>query len=86
MTITTFLTISAFISLLPATILPFSRPPARDAIFWLVLFVAISGPAVWVAASFGSAWRIGLGQSLWLTVAITLILFGTLSLAMRDLW
>ncbi len=86
MTITTFLTISAFISMLPATILPFSRPPARDAIFWLVLFVAISGPAVWVAASFGSAWRIGLGQSLWLTVAITLILFGTLSLAMRDLW
>ncbi|MEC8463401.1 MAG: cytochrome c biogenesis protein CcsA [Pseudomonadota bacterium] len=86
MTNTTFLTISALISLLPATILPFSRPPARDAIFWLVLFVAISGPAVWIAASFGSAWRIGLGQSLWLTVAITLILFGTLSLAMRDLW
>lgn len=82
----TLLTISAFISLLPATILPFSRPPARDTLFWLVLAVAIAGPVVWVMSAFGSVWRTGLSQALWLTVAVTLVVFGALAIVMRELW
>lgn len=83
---TTALTASAFLSLLPATILPFRRPPARDALFWGLLAVAIAGPVVWIWAMFTPGWRTGLAPALWVTIAASLAVFGLLSACMRDVW
>ncbi|MEE2996030.1 MAG: cytochrome c biogenesis protein CcsA [Pseudomonadota bacterium] len=83
---TTVLTVSALLSLLPATILPYRRTPARDALFWILLAVAIAGPTVWVWASFATGWRVGFAPALWLTITASLAVFGVLSAAMRHVW
>ena len=78
--------VCAFLSLLPAAILPFRRPPARDALFWVLLVVAIVGPMVWVSATFSTGWRTGLGPTLWVTITASLAVFGFLSATMREAW
>ncbi|NBP72664.1 MAG: hypothetical protein EBU57_05750 [Alphaproteobacteria bacterium] len=82
----TVLTYSAFLALVPATILPFRRPPARDALFWGLLAVAIAGPVVWIWTMFAPGWRTGLAPALWITIAASLTVFALLSAAMRDVW
>ena len=82
----TTLSLSALLSLLPAAILPYRREPARDALFWALLAVAIAGPVVWVWVAFAPGWRTGLAPALWVTVAVSLGLFALLSGIMRDAW
>lgn len=83
---TVTLSISAVITLVPAAILPYRRDPARDATFWFLLVVAIAGPLVWIWIAFEPGWRTGLASTLWITVATSLVLYGVLALAMREVW
>lgn len=80
------LSLSAVAAIVPAALLPYRREPARDGIFWLLLFVAVAGPAAWVLASPGEGWRTGLAPALWITVMASLGLFGVLSALVRDVW
>lgn len=83
---TVTLSISAVITLVPAAILPFRPEPARDGAFWFLLVVAIAGPLVWIWIAFEPGWRTGLASTLWITVAVSLVLYGLLSLMMREAW
>ena len=80
------ISLSAIAALLPATLLPFRRTPDRDYIFWMLLAVAVAGPALWIWVSFGHGWRTGLAPALWVTVLVSLGLFALLSAMMRDAW
>lgn len=86
MFLTTTLAVAALISLLPAAILPFRRPPVRDALFWALLVVAVAGPFVCILAMFAPGWRTGLAPALWITIAVSLFVFGILSALMREVW
>ncbi|MDA1324368.1 MAG: cytochrome c biogenesis protein CcsA [Proteobacteria bacterium] len=80
----TLLSISALIALIPAAILPFRGSGRRDALFWLLLGVALAGPLVWLLLAFGTGWRTGLAPALWLTVATVLVFFGLIALVSRE--
>ncbi len=83
---TVALSISAVVTLIPSAILPFRREPARDAVFWILLVVAIAGPLVWIWIAFDPGWRTGLASTLWITVAASLVLYALLALTMREVW
>jgi ABC-type uncharacterized transport system permease subunit len=80
------LSLSAVVAIIPAAILPFRRDPARDAVFWILLLVAVAGPAVWIVVSFDVGWRTGFADALWITIMASLLLFGVLSALLRDVW
>lgn len=80
------LSLSAVAALVPAALLPFRRDPARDTVFWLLLAVAVVGPAVWIWISFDTGWHTGLASALWITVTASLVLFVALAALMRDAW
>jgi ABC-type uncharacterized transport system permease subunit len=50
--------------------------PLRAARFWLVLLVALAGTGAVVWVNFDAGWRVGFSPALWLTVCVTLALFG----------
>jgi len=79
------LSLSALAALLPATLLPFLRQAARaDALFWFLLGAALAGAAALSAVSLGAQWQTGLPTTLWLAVAVSLAIFGTVVLWMRE--
>ncbi|CAN0422770.1 unnamed protein product [Discosporangium mesarthrocarpum] len=80
------LSISAVVALMPAAILPYRQVPARDSAFWFLLIVAIAGPLLWIWTAFEPGWRTGLASTLWVTVATSLVLYGLLTLVMREVW
>lgn len=80
------LSLSALAALIPAAVLPYRRPPARDLVFWLVLCVAIAGPLLWIWVSFAPGWQTGLTSAIWIIVTTSLILFAALSVIMREVW
>jgi len=80
----TLLSVSALIALIPAAVLPFRGSGQRDALFWLLLGVALAGPLLWVVLAFGAGWRTGLAPALWLTVTTILAFYGLIALASRE--
>src|SRR3546814_11117843 len=66
---------------LPSTTLVRSpgRPKLPGLLWWVLIVLAVAGPAAWTAAQYASAWRTGLSATLWLTVAATMTLFVALS-------
>ncbi len=71
-----FLALSALLSLVPATVLPYRRAEARsDGVFWAVLAVAAVGPAVYSLVTLGDSWKTGLSITLWVSIAVSMTLF-----------
>ena len=82
---TLVLSVSALLSLLPATLLPFARRVAKaDLLFWVLLGAAIAGPAAYSVTSLSGEWESNLPASLWLAVAVSLGLYGGLVLLARE--
>ncbi|MEK9678777.1 MAG: cytochrome c biogenesis protein CcsA [Rhodospirillaceae bacterium] len=75
----TLLPLTALLALIPATIVPFRRTPARDTVFWSTLAVAILGTLVWIVARQSTGWHTGISTALWLTILSCLLLFGALA-------
>jgi ABC-type uncharacterized transport system permease subunit len=84
--------LSAFVSLLPATIYALTprsmgtgAVPANDAetrppgLFWLLGGVAFAGSVAWTAAQFAAGWRTGFAPSLWLIIVATLAIYAGLA-------
>jgi len=78
--------LSALLALVPAALLTVRRGDRRDALYWLLLVVAVAGPAVWVAAQMGPGWRTGFSSSLWLTVAASIAVFAVIAVVNRAAW
>lgn len=70
------LSLSALVSLVPATLLPFARRMAKaDLLFWLLLAAAIAGPLGYSLIALTGHWESSLPAALWLAVAVSLTLF-----------
>jgi ABC-type uncharacterized transport system permease subunit len=84
------LSVVALAALLPAAVAPVVRGQtlagARDGLYWALLGVALAGPALWIAVQLGAAWRTGLAPALWLSIAVSLILFAVVAAASRVAW
>lgn len=80
----TLLSVTSLIALVPAAVLPFRGSGKRDSLYWLLLAVAATGPALWVVLTFGQGWRTGLAPALWLTITTVLVFFGLVALVSRE--
>ncbi|HKF73207.1 MAG TPA: cytochrome c biogenesis protein CcsA [Stellaceae bacterium] len=76
----------ALATLVPAAALRLRARDERDAAFWVGVVLAILGPAAWASAQLWGAWRTGFAVSLWLTIAVTTVLFAGLAIATRQGW
>lgn len=83
---TTLFTLSALLSLVPASVAAYRRDPARDVVFWLTAALAVVGPATWSAILLSGAWRTGLSSALWVTVAASLAIYTILAASTREVW
>jgi ABC-type uncharacterized transport system permease subunit len=81
-----FFTLSALAALVPASLLGLRQHPARDAVFWSAMGLAVLGSAIWSIIQSGDEWRTGLATTLWITVAVSLLLFAGLAVLSRDAW
>ena len=69
------LNIAALIALAPVTMLALRPVPARDAVFWGGMALALVGTLVWTAMRVGTSWDTGLATALWVSVAATVVAF-----------
>jgi ABC-type uncharacterized transport system permease subunit len=80
----------ALAALIPAAVAPnvrgYQMPVAKDATFWLLLGVALAGPALWVFIQFADAWRTGVAAALWLSIVMSLILYIVVAAVSRTAW
>lgn len=79
--------VTAFLAMLPASLLPYRRRAAeRDALFWALLAVALAGPAVYCLVRLSGAWQTGVAMALWLSISTSLVVFAVISAATREAW
>ncbi|NQW10906.1 MAG: cytochrome c biogenesis protein CcsA [Alphaproteobacteria bacterium] len=74
------LNIAALIALAPITALALRPAPARDAVFWGGVALALAAAAAWTALRVGAGWDAGLATALWLSVAATVAAFAGVTL------
>lgn len=89
MATSTLLSMAALVALLPAAIAPMVRAGAgggRDSTFWPLIGVAVAGPLLWVVVELGPSWRTGLAAALWLSIAVSLLLFVLVAATQRAAW
>lgn len=84
--ISTLLSLTALIAMLPAAILPFRRGLQRDSLMWLLLCLACLGPVLWSFSRFQGSWPVDLSATLWVSVSVTLLIFLAACLRLKELW
>jgi ABC-type uncharacterized transport system permease subunit len=80
------MSVTALITLVPAALLPLRRDHRRDPTFWILLAVAIVGPLGAVYVLFAPGWRTGLSSALWLTIAVSLVIYAGVAWRARAAW
>lgn len=78
--------LAALASLVPAALVPLRRGGGRDSLFWLVLALAVAGPALWSGALLGDNWHTNLSAALWVSIAVSMALFAVLTLTTAQAW
>lgn len=79
--------LAALLSLVPASVLPYRRPAGRgDPLMWLLLAVAVVGPAAYALSQVGGTWYGGFSTTLWVSVAASAALFAGLAATTRAAW
>ncbi|MPY68495.1 MAG: hypothetical protein GEU92_00245 [Alphaproteobacteria bacterium] len=78
--------LAALAALVPATVSALRAGGQRDALFWLLLAVAIAGPLAWVWTQFAEGWRTGFAPALWTTMVTTLAVFAAVAATSREGW
>ncbi len=79
--------LSALVALLPVSVASVKRGKGgRDTLYWLLLAVAVAGPAVWATVQMSGSWRTGLSTTLWVTVAASMAVFAGAAGAIRHAW
>jgi ABC-type uncharacterized transport system permease subunit len=80
------LNLAVLVSLVPVTLLSLRRGGGRDAVFWALLGIAIAGPLWWGVGQLGGSWRTDLSTDLWVSIAVSLVVFAGTSLVHRQAW
>jgi ABC-type uncharacterized transport system permease subunit len=80
------LSLSAVSSLLPVSVLALRRPTERSLLFWMLLVVAIAGPAVAAIDQVARGWLGGLAAALWFIIVASILMLLVVSLATRNGW
>lgn len=80
------LNLSAVLALVPASALPWRRGGGRDSLFWLLLAVAVAGPAVVATDRLWHGWLATLSVTLWVSIAASLTIFVGVCLVTRHGW
>ncbi len=80
------MSVSALVALVPAALLPLRSDHSRDPVFWILLAVAAAGPLGVVYVLFAPGWRTGLSSALWLTIAVSLVIFLGIASRARAAW
>lgn len=78
--------LSAWVSLLPAVLLVFRAEARRDGVFHSALIVAVLGPLAWGLVHTHGGWSPSLGSALWITVAVTMVIFAITTLVSDHAW
>ncbi len=78
--------LSALLALVPSSLVALRKNPARDAVFWAMLAVAVTGPLAWVIAQMAGSWRAGLSVTLWVIIAASMVLFAVTVVVTRHGW
>ncbi len=87
MNLSMLMSVSALVALLPAALLPFRRPASRpDALYWLLLAVALVGAAAYGFVQSADGWNSSFSQALWLSIASSLALFLVLAILVPEAW
>jgi ABC-type uncharacterized transport system permease subunit len=73
------LNVSALVSMLPVSALALKRPLERGGLFWLLLAVAVAGPAVAAIDKLAQGWLSSLSAALWLIIVASLAMFVVVS-------
>jgi ABC-type uncharacterized transport system permease subunit len=76
----------ALAALVPAALLTWRRHDGRDTLYWGVIGLAVAGPVVWTLAQLGSDWHTGLSVTLWVTIAVSMLLFAGLAAVTEHAW
>jgi ABC-type uncharacterized transport system permease subunit len=82
----TFLSLIALFCLIPACVQPWLPEPGRNWRFWGTLALAWLGAVNWVLWQLQGQWPTALSADLWITIAISLGLFGLVSAFHRQAW
>lgn len=80
------LNLSALLALIPASALSLRRPRGRDGLFWMLLAVAVAGPAVAAVDALVHGWLSSLSVALWLSIVASLVMFLVICAVTRDGW
>ena len=79
--------LTALMSLVPASVLPYRRAESRrDLVFWALLGAAVAGPVAFSLAQVGGSWKTGLATALWVSIAVSVTPFAALAAVTRDGW
>ncbi len=82
----TLFNLAALAALVPASLLHLRRRDNRDAVFWLVLAVAVLGSLSWSLAQLSDSWHTGLSAATWLAIAASLIVFSVVTVLTEQAW
>jgi ABC-type uncharacterized transport system permease subunit len=76
----------ALASLLPALLLGWVRSNKRDGAFWAALSLAAFGPLATSAFLILGSWHTGLASAIWVSIALTLLIFIVMCLRSDIVW
>ena len=81
------LSLAALTALIPAAVLPLRREASGpDPLFWAAIAVAVAGPVAYSLVLLGGGWPTGLAPALWVSIAVSMVIFAILTLASREAW
>ena len=81
------LSLAALVALIPAAVLPLRREASGpDSLFWAAVAVAVAGPGAYSLVLLGGGWPTGLAPALWVSIAVSMVLFAILAAVSREAW
>lgn len=86
-----FLSLTALLTLVPASVYPYRRTGGQGAegrtlAYWGALALAAAGPGMWAVLQVAGQWQTGFSTALWVTVAASMALFLGFSVFHRSAW
>ncbi len=81
------LSLAALVALIPAAVLPLRREASGpDPLFWAAVAVAVAGPGAYSLVLLGGGWPTGLAPALWVSIAVSMVIFAILTAVSREGW